>query len=106
MRARHLLLLMQGRKGDERRIAWTEAVALADQGKLLASWEESGNKAILTEEYDSTHGIPGFWVYSLWYYPRFGKRYVELSPEELERADLTWARVRERVRGYFQDRPS
>ena len=101
MRARHLLLLMQGKKGDERRIAWTEAVALADRGTVLGSWEESGNEGLLTEGYDGTDAIPGFWVYSLWYYPQLGKRYVQLAAEELDRVDLTWGRLRARVQDFF-----
>lgn len=103
MRARHLLLLMQGKKGDERRIAWTEAVAVAGNGLLLGCWEESGNEGVLTEEYDGTHGIPGFWVYSLWYYPQFRKRYCELTSSELESVDLTWRRIKERVQSHFRE---
>lgn len=102
MRARHLLMLMQGKKGEERRITWTEAVAVADSGRLLGSWQESGNEGVLTEEYDGTNAIPGFWVYSLWYYPQLGKRYCELTQQELDGVDLTWRRVKERVQEHFR----
>jgi inosine/xanthosine triphosphate pyrophosphatase family protein len=101
MRARHLLMLMQGKKGEERRIAWTEAVAVADAGRLLGSWQESGNEGVLTEEYDATHGIPGFWVYSLWYYPQLGKRYCDLTQQQLDSVDVTWRRIKERVQEHF-----
>ena len=104
-KTRHLLALMEGKVGDERRVSWTEAVALADSGELLTSWQESGNQGRLTESYDPAHAIPGFWVYSLWLYPRLGKRYVELTPEELFAADLTWGKLRERVQEWFFSRP-
>jgi len=100
-KARHLLALMRGKAGDQRRVSWTEAVALAEGGKMLASWQESGNQGRLTESYDPAHAIPGFWVYSLWFYPRLGKRYVELTPQELAAADLTWGKLKERVQEWF-----
>lgn len=99
-RAEHLLTLMRGQ--DDRRVLWTEAVALAEGGKALGSWEASGNEGVLTETYDPANAVPGFWVYSLWFYPELGRRYVDLSPEELERVDLTWGRLKEQVQAYFR----
>jgi len=100
-KARHLLALMAGKSGEERRVSWTEAVALADRGELLVVWQESGNQGRLTDSYDPSHAIPGFWVYSLWFYPQLGKRYVDLTPEELAAADLTWGKLKERVQEWF-----
>lgn len=105
-RARHLLALLQGKQRDERRVFWTEALAIAQAGKVLASWEEAGTEGYLTETYDPANAIPGFWVYSLWWFPQLGKRYVELAPEELEAVDVTWRRLRERVRGFCKGKGS
>ena len=102
VRARRLLALAAGKTGEERRVSWTEAIALAEKGQLLASWEESGTEGYLTESYDPASAIPGFWVYSLWRVPRFNKRYVELTPEELAQVDVTWRRLKERVQGFFR----
>jgi len=99
-RAEHLLTLMQGQ--SNRRILWTEAVALAEGGKLLESWDEAGNEGVLTETYDPANAVPGFWVYRLWFYPGLGKRYVDLSSEELDRVDLTWGRLKEQVQAFFR----
>lgn len=101
-RARHLLALMQGKEGEQRRVFWTEAVALADRGQLLGSWQETGSKGYLTESYDPSKAIPGFWVYSLWHCPQFGKRYVELTSQELAEVDVTWQRLKARVQKYFR----
>ena len=101
-RARHLLALMRDKKGEERRVFWTEALALADRGQLLGSWQESGSEGYLTESYDPAKAIPGFWVYSLWYYPQFGRRYVELTPQELTEVDVTWQRLKAHVQACLQ----
>ncbi|MBI2887517.1 MAG: hypothetical protein HYY02_09940 [Chloroflexi bacterium] len=101
-RAGRLLLLMEGLRGEERRVLWAEAIAVADRGRLLAAWEEAGTEGLLTETYDPANAIPGFWVYSLWWFPQLGKRYVDLTPQELEQADVTWGRLKERVRGWFK----
>ena len=95
---------MQGKKGEERRVFWTEAVALADRGRLLGSWQETGSEGYLTESYDPSKAIPGFWVYGLWYYPQFGKRYVELTSQELAEVDVTWQRLKARVQQWFYER--
>lgn len=100
-RAEHLLEVMRGQ--TNRRVCWTEAVAVAERGKHIESWEASGNEGVLAETYDPTNAIPGFWVYSLWHYPKLGRRYVDLSQEELDRADLTWSRLKEQVQAYFRD---
>jgi inosine/xanthosine triphosphate pyrophosphatase family protein len=99
-RAYHLLGLMEGRA--DRRVIWTEAIAIANHGRLVASWEASGNEGVLTETYDPTSAIPGFWVYSLWYYPDLGKRYVDLGPEDLDLVDVTWTTLKQQVLQYFR----
>ena len=103
-RARHLLALMQGKQGEQRRVFWTEALALADRGRLLGSWQETGGEGYLTESYDPSEAIPGFWVYSLWHCPQFGKRYVELTSQELAEVDVTWQRLKARVQQWFYER--
>lgn len=104
-RAEHLLSLMRGRTGSERRVAWTEALAVARHGEVLADWEASGTEGVLTAAYDAALAIPGFWVYSLWMFPELGKRYVELGTEELARLDLTWNRLKAEVQQWWLSRP-
>ena len=101
-RARHLLTLMDGHAGEERRVQWHEAVALADGGGMVQTWEAAGTEGYLTEEYDPANAVPGFWVYSLWRFPALGKRYVDLTPEELAALDTTWGRLREQLQAWWQ----
>ncbi len=104
-KARQLLSLMAGKRGDDRRVTWSEAVAVADRGTLTAAWDTTETHGVLTETYDPAHAIPGFWVYSLWYFPEASKRYVELTPAELEGQDRTWMALREQARRFFQGWP-
>ncbi len=102
-KARHLLALMAAKRGDDRRVSWSEAVAVADRGMLTGAWGAAETSGVLTETYDPAQAIPGFWVYSLWYFPQAGKRYVELTAAELEGQDRTWMALREQVRRFFQE---
>jgi XTP/dITP diphosphohydrolase len=96
-KAHHLLALMQGLTGVARTVRWAEAVALADHGETIALWEASDTHGVLTDAYDPTNARPGFWVYSLWMFPHLGKRYVDLTPQELESVDGTWMALREQA---------
>ena len=44
--------------------------------------------------------MPGFWVFSLWNFPRFGKLYVELSDAEKESLNDHWAQLKRLVQDY------
>ncbi len=102
-RISRLLELMAPHAGDGRRASWVEAVAVADGESSLASWETPGADGVLLEA-PSGPEVPGFWVFSLWYFPRLGKTYNELDQAELESLDDHWTRLRALVRGFFMDR--
>jgi len=105
-KAQHLLALMRGQTGDARRVQWSEAAALADRGRLLALWQASDTHGLLTETYDSANARPGFWVYSLWLFPELGRRYVDLTPAELETVDGTWTALRRQAEAWAEDTSS
>ena len=96
-----LLQLMAPYAGAEREAYWIEAVALADRGRLLKSWQVESPRGLLATEYDPAFIDPGFWAFSLWYLPQFGKTHAQLSATELERLDDHWARLRDLVRKLF-----
>lgn len=97
----HLLDLLRPFRGAERRVIWHEAVALADQGALLAVWEVDGQLGEIAESYDPARVNPGFWIESVWRYPELGKVHAELTPEELARVQTWWDRLRAQVRAAF-----
>lgn len=100
-RARHLLGLARGLDGDRRAVFWSEALALARDGRPVASWQAEGTRAVLVEQLDPDALLAGFWAASLCYLPTFGTTLAALDDEQRKRADPTWGRLREMVRDHF-----
>ena len=80
----------------DRRVSWSEAVALADHGRLLAVWTESGTKGILAA--DPWPAPSDFWVWDIFLFPAVGKVWSALDAGERNALDPTWTRLRARVR--------
>ncbi len=112
-RLRSLLELMQPYQGEEREASWIEAVAIADQGQILSSWELTGATGLIADVSSKGPGevpaVEGFWVFSVWRFPKFGKYYNQLTEAERQSLDDHWTQLRVRVQSYFQEefqRPS
>ncbi|MEE9285124.1 MAG: non-canonical purine NTP pyrophosphatase [Dehalococcoidia bacterium] len=101
LRLDRLLELMARCHGDDRAASWVEAVAIADEGRVLASWQGESPRGRIAERYDPSRIIRGFWAFSVWQPPGTDKRYAELSPQEQEQADDHWSRLRAQVRAFF-----
>lgn len=103
-RQRRLMDLMAPYSGDDRRAAFVEALAIADGGKTIASWEVTGATGrivdTLAQRGGDTYG-DGFWVFPLWYFPEFGRTYDRLT--EAERAGLGdhWRTLRGLMREFM-----
>ncbi|MEA2530757.1 MAG: XTP/dITP diphosphohydrolase, partial [Thermomicrobiales bacterium] len=85
-RAKALIALASELKGEQRLIAWQEALAVASDGAVLASWFATSEPGLLARDVDPAMiaGGNGFWIPALWICPDFeGRRLAELSPEEL-----------------------
>ena len=88
-RQRRLMRLMEPFSGDQRSAAFVEALAIADGGEAVASWQVSGATGRIVDSLAQRGGDTdgnGFWVFPLWYFPQFGRTYDRLS--EAERAAL------------------
>ena len=103
-RALALFKMMAPFKGDERRATWVEALALATEGRCLASWEVTGAEGLILDELPLGMPDAGFWVFPLWHIPRFGKTYDLLEDRELAEADDHWAQLRDLVQSFFKGR--
>ena len=99
-RRRHLLELMRPYRDEDRRASWVEALAIADSGRVLASWELSGAIGYLDEQ-PPDGPLPEFWVFSVWRFPQFGATYSKLTGAQRESIDDHWGRLRRLVRRYL-----
>ncbi|MEX2209529.1 MAG: non-canonical purine NTP pyrophosphatase [Patescibacteria group bacterium] len=97
-----ILELMKDKRGDERKMIWREAAAIAHKGKRIFSLEVDGSKGIMQESYDRRKYRPGIWLCSLWYYPQFGKNFFDLSPSELAKGEVSWDRLEKAIRTFFE----
>ncbi len=100
-RVRRLLKLMEPYHGADREASWLEGLAIARRGKVLASWELRGGTGVIAEMPGDTTSAPGFWAFSVWYFPQFGKTYSQLSTGQRESLDDHWGRLRQLVHRYF-----
>jgi len=98
-----LLELLHPYRGQEREASWVEALAIADRGDILASWELTGATGVIRESLGNSPQVPGYWAFSLWYFPQYGKTYNELSLKEKESLGDHWGRLRGLVQGFFKD---
>ena len=105
-RLKLLLELMQPYRGPDRAASWIEAVAIADSGTLLQSWELPGSTGIIAKAPGPQHNLAGFWVFSAWYFPQIGKFYTQLSPQEKDSLDDHWTRLKDQVQDFFKNLPS
>ncbi len=105
-RLRSLLELMQPYQGAEREASWIEAVAIADQGQILNSWELTGATGLIADRTNENPGedpaVEGFWVFSVWRFPGLEKYYNQLTEVERISLDDHWTQLRVRVQSYFQ----
>ena len=101
-RVERLLELMEPFHGEQRQATWVEAVAVADRGEILASWELKGATGVIADNPAAMPGIEGFWAFSLWRFPALGKTYDQLTQEEREELDDHWAQLRTKVQEFFR----
>lgn len=98
-----LLALMKDKRGDERKIIWREAIAIAHKGKLLFSTEVDGDEGMLQHDYNPEQYAPGIWQCTLTCYPQFNnKNFFELNEEEREYSEISWHRLKKAVDTYMQ----
>lgn len=99
-RADRLLELLRPCRGEQRRAVWIEALALADAGRLLESWEVRGASGVVAESRDPARPLPEFWVFALWRIPQFNAAYSDLTPAQLASVNDHWGRLRAAIINY------
>ena len=99
-----LLEIMKGKKGDERKIIWREAIAVANPEKVIFSSEVEGDTGLLQETYNPKQYKEGIWLCTITSYPQFGgKNFFELSEKEKEYGEISWWKLRDQTRKFLYD---
>lgn len=104
-RARALLGMASGLRGRDRIIGWEEALAVAVDGRHVASWvAESPPGELATTLHDSLLGAaPGFWVPAIWRCPECaGKRLADLTPDEQATRFDHWMQLGSALGGWLK----
>lgn len=97
-----LLDLMKDKDGNDRRIEWREAIALANEKGILFSTEVEGDWGLLQTEYNPAQYKEGIWVCTLWSYPQFeNKNFFDLTDKEKEYGEISWWRLRDLTRQFL-----
>jgi inosine/xanthosine triphosphate pyrophosphatase family protein len=103
-RAEALLVLAAGLDGDERRIVWEEALAVARGGVLLAHWVANGPAGLLAREVDPVLVARGngFWIPAIWVCPEMGgRRLAELTATERGARADHWSKLGAKLRAFL-----
>lgn len=100
-RADRLLELMEPYTGADRRASWAEALAVAYNGRILASWKLLGATGEIAQARQPGL-VPEFWAFTVWNFPELEKTYNELTPDELQSLNDHWTRLGHLVRRFFQ----
>lgn len=106
-RQRRLLELLAPYAGDDRNAAFVEALAIAEAGQTIASWEISGATGRIVESLADAGGATdgsGFWVFPLWYFDEYGRTYDRLTESERAALGDHWHTLRQLVRAEFTNR--
>ena len=101
-RVKQLLELMKSFTGEDRKASWIESIAIADHTEVLTSWEITGADGLISNDPVEDTGIPGFWVFSIWFIPQFGKYYNQLTTFEKETINDHWGQLKRNVQAFFQ----
>lgn len=100
-RMNKLLSMMSGLSGEQRRVEYTMALSLAQNGQILWSKEFFGYSGYIVDEIKYVPDKNDRWMGSLWYLPEFKRVEVKLNPEQLEKLRDQQLPVREELHEYL-----
>lgn len=102
-RAEAVISLAADLRGADRTVTWTESLAVARSGRVLASWTESGPPGFLAESAPPEASRDGFWVPSIWLCPEFAmRRLADLTPEEALQRNDHWSHLARRLEQWLR----
>jgi inosine/xanthosine triphosphate pyrophosphatase family protein len=96
-----LLAMMSGLSEEQRRVEYTMALSVAQNGQILWSKEFFGYSGYIVDKIQYIPDKNDRWMGSLWYIPEFETVEVKLSPEQLEKLRDQQLPVREELQKYL-----
>ncbi|KKP92274.1 MAG: Non-canonical purine NTP pyrophosphatase [candidate division WS6 bacterium GW2011_GWC1_36_11] len=81
-KVKKLLSLMNGLKGEERKVICYLSVALAYQGNIIWSTEEMNDNGYIIDTLTSEDIPLGRWMGHVWYYPQFKEVNTKITEEQ------------------------
>ena len=105
-RARALLARAEGLDGDDRRIGWREAVAVARGDAVVVRFAAESPPGDLARAVEPALVVAGegFWLPAVWRCPEYGGRLLaELLPAERDARDDHWSRLGADLRRWLAD---
>jgi XTP/dITP diphosphohydrolase len=84
-KAKKLLEMTEDLKGEDRKVQFHHALALAKDGKLLWSNEKITESGYIATQLPDENIPKGKWLSHLWYYPEFKKVFNKLNKSELKK---------------------
>ena len=97
-----LLDLMQNFAGNDRKVTWIEALAVAYNGEIVYSEVYEGATGRLLDTFDRDVQPDDFWLSTLLFYPQYRKVYNELNWRERGTIRDPWCSIRDNLLWIFQ----
>ena len=98
-----VLDLMRGINGEDRKVEYHLALALALRGKIVATLEDVTDRGYIVETMPEGNIPLGMWMGYIWYYPKFGKTFTQLSDTELKEVNIQGDILKENLKKLIQN---
>jgi hypothetical protein len=80
---------LAGLADADRVVFWVQALALARNGAVVASWDTAGPPGVL-RDLAAVPDPPDRWFADAWWWPQFGRPSSQLTADEFRSVDVGW----------------
>lgn len=99
-RIEKLLGMMKNKKN--RTVEWYEAIALANNGKLVFSDQAKAMDGQIDEAFNPKFYREGIWLCSITLFPQFNnKNFFELTDKEVEATEDSWKKLKDKFENFM-----
>ena len=96
-----LLAMMEG--NTDRTARWFEAIAVADNGRIVFSAQAEAMAGVISQKFNPHHYHPGIWLCSITEFPQFAdKNFFELTPAERAKTENSWVQLKVKFAQFMQ----